>query len=174
MHQYTLIIFTAAAGAGIFALYAVRSVRRWSGYIDISLAYHRGHLIRIQNEPDSGKRTIDLCRVLVWIIDRDLVQVRKGRRGLGLLWRSIRGDKTPLQITGGMITRIVQYRWVVDPRILRLLNTMPGTIIRLFLICSPVRVPACVYMDLCLVCARIRRNPSSEARMFMEIAAGRV
>ncbi|PKL39985.1 MAG: hypothetical protein CVV44_07125 [Spirochaetae bacterium HGW-Spirochaetae-1] len=123
--------------------------RRWIWILDASLDYHRNHLSVMQKDHSLSDKSRELARGMLWILDKQLMNdLRAGHVNLRGVLRSILGMGTSLHLLGEVYYQIIRYRWHVDDRVPRLLNTLTGTCYRYFLVHSSLSVVALLYMDL--------------------------
>ncbi|MCU0847523.1 MAG: hypothetical protein MUD12_06510 [Spirochaetes bacterium] len=156
--------------AGLFCVYLFFSRKRWLGYIAGSCGYHAGHFDEILSDPASDDRSREISRNMIWMMKNHLSKKISGEphgRGPG-------HGSSSLRIIGETYARISQYGWKLDPRIIKLLNTLMGTAIRLNLIRSPMMFLALPALDIMLLFSHTGFPGSGTGRLFRDISSGKI
>ena len=153
-----------------FCVYLFFSRKKWLGYIAGSYEYHAVHFNEILSDPAPDDRSREISRNMLWMMKNHLSKKISGERH----GRGPGHGRSSLRIIGETYARISQYGWKLDPRIIKLLNTLMGTAIRLNLLRSPMLFIALPAMDLMLLFSHTGFPRAGTGRLFRDISSGRI
>lgn len=166
-------ILSALAALVLIVLYLVNARKRWLSILSTALDYQRYHLNMILVENSIDDKTRDFARAMLWAINKQFVLDRKKGWGLCIIWKSIMGEKTSIQILGEIVLRIAKNQMGADARIMRLLSTLISTFYRYFLIRSALSLFFLIFMDLSLLFSFLRTADNGASLMYRDIVSGR-
>ncbi len=157
----------------LVVLYFRNARKRWLFILSAALDYQRYHLNMILVENSIDDKTRDFARAMLWAINKQFVLDRKKGWGLCIIWKSIMGEKTSIQILGEIVLRIAKNQMGADARIMRLLSTLISTFYRYFLIRSALSLFFLIFMDLSLLLSFLRATDNGTLLMYRDIASSR-
>ena len=173
IYDRIFLISAALAVLVLIALYFRNARKRWLFILSAALDYQRYHLNMIVAENSVDDKTRDFARAMLWAINKQFVADRKKGWGLCIIWKSIKGETTSIQILGEIVLRIAKNRMGADARIMNLLSTLISTFYRYFLIRSSLSIFFLIFMDLSLLFSFFRRADNGALLMYRDIASGR-
>jgi hypothetical protein len=173
LYEHIFWILSALGALVFMILYHRNAQRRWLSILSTALDYQRYHLNNIMGEKSIDEKTGEFARAMLWAINKQFVIDRKRGWGLYIIWKSIRGETTSIQILGEIVLRIAKNRMGADLRIMWILGTLISTFYRYFLIRSSLSLFFLILMDLSLLLSFFRTADNSASQMYRYIASGR-
>lgn len=173
IHERIFWISAALAALVLLVLYFRNARKRWLSILLAALDYQRYHLNMILAENLIDDKTRDFARAMLWAINKQFVLDREKGWGLCIIWKSIKGETTSIQILGEIVLRIAKNRMGADARIMSILSTLISTFYRYFLIRSSLSLFFLIFMDISLLLSFLRRADNGALLIYRDIASGR-
>jgi len=162
-------IYYIAGAAVLVYIYSLIRGGAWRRILASSLDYHKFHLNMILNDSSAEAKNRELAQAMIWAITRQLPDDIKKRGGGKALLRSFMGDKTALNTCGSIFYDIARNYRYIDKRIIKLNNTLLGTVYRIFFLESFLSGAAALYMDLFLLKSFILKPVEGAPKLYLEL-----
>lgn len=160
------VLIPGAAIVIILMVYRKFRTVKWRSILNESLEYHKFHLTSISKDPQVKQGSREMAHSLMWGITKQLpLDIKDGRGGRALV-NSFRGSKTSLNTCGTVFYECAKNRRVMDETIFKLNNTLTSSLVRIFMLESPLSIFGLLYNDINLLTYMLFKADSGIGRFY--------